>query len=252
MQKNLALRLCFDGSAFCGWQIQPNGPTVQAEVEQALLRATGQVVHVTGCSRTDAGVHARVFCCHVKFGQACNIPPAQLPAALNFYLPEQISVLACREVSNDFHARYDCRAKTYRYHIHNARQRDPFLLRRALLESYPLDEEMLAQQAAAFVGTHDFASFCAAGGSAKTTVRTVTRFDVVREDEDVFFFVRGDGFLYHMVRIMAGTLLDIAKGRLPQGSIPGILAARDRSKAGFTAPAEGLMLWDAEYEEQSI
>ena len=243
--RNLALTLRFDGAPFCGWQSQPNGPTVQAALEHAIQRATGEALRVTGCSRTDAGVHARQFVCNFRSGT--KIPCENLPAALNFYLPEQIAVLGCREAAPEFHARYDCVAKTYRYHIHNSRVRDPFLLRRALLEPLPLDEALLAREAAAFLGTHDFASFCAAGGSAKTSVRTVSRFDVLREGEEIFFFVRADGFLYNMVRIMMGTLLEIAKGRLPQGSIPEIIEARDRSRAGFTAPAEGLMLWEVEY-----
>jgi len=243
--QNFALTLRFDGAPFCGWQTQPNGPTVQAALEHAILRATGETVRVTGCSRTDAGVHARQFVCN--FPSGTSIPCETLPAALNFYLPDQIAVLACREAPPAFHARYGCVAKTYRYHIHNARARDPFLLQRALLEPAPLDEAMLAREAAAFLGAHDFASFCAAGGSAKTSVRTISRFDVIREEEEVYLYIRADGFLYNMVRIMVGTLLEIAKGRLPRGSIPEILAARDRSRAGFTAPAEGLMLWEVEY-----
>jgi len=243
--QNFCLTLRFDGSPFCGWQTQPNGPTVQAALEHAIEWATGEHVRVTGCSRTDAGVHARQFVCNFHGGT--KIPCGNLPAALNFYLPEQIAVLDCREAAPDFHARYDCKAKTYRYHIHNSRVRDPFLLRRALLEPSPLDEAMLAREAASFLGTHDFTSFCAAGGSAKTTVRTVSRFDIEREGEGIYFFIRANGFLYNMVRIMTGTLLEIAKGRLEQGSIPEILEARDRSKAGFTAPAEGLMLWEVAY-----
>jgi len=243
--QNFVLTLRFDGAPFCGWQAQPNGPTVQVALEQAILRVTGEALRVTGCSRTDAGVHARQFVCN--FHSETRVPVTRLPAALNAWLPEQIVVLGCREAAPEFNARFDCKAKTYRYHIHNARARDPFLLRRALLEPFPLDEALLAREAAAFLGAHDFTSCCAAGGSAKTTVRTVSRFDVRREGDEVYFFVRADGFLYHMVRIMAGTLLEIAKGRLPQGGIPAILAARDRSRAGPTAPAEGLMLWETEY-----
>jgi len=243
--QNFLLTLRFEGSAFCGWQTQPNGPTVQAALKHAIQRATGETLRVTGCSRTDAGVHARQFVCN--FHSETKIPCESLPAALNFYLPEQIAVLHCHLAAPDFHARYDCKAKTYRYHIHNSRVRDPFLLRRALLEPLHLDEVMLAREAAAFLGTHDFMSFCAAGGSAKTTVRTISRFDVLREGDEIYFFVRGDGFLYNMVRIMAGTLLEVAKGRLGQGSIPEIIAACDRSRAGATAPAEGLILWEVEY-----
>ena len=243
--QNYVLTLRFDGSAFRGWQTQPNGPTVQAALERAIFSATGETLRVTGCSRTDAGVHARQFVCN--FHSDTHIPCERLPAALNYYLPEQIAVLDCRPAAPDFHARYDCSAKTYRYHIHNARARDPFLLRRALLEPFPLDEALLAHEAEAFLGTHDFTSFCAAHGSAKTTVRTITRFDIQREGEEIYLYVRADGFLYNMVRIMAGTLLEIAKGRLPQGSIPAILEAQDRTRAGCTAPAEGLMLWEVEY-----
>jgi len=243
--QNFLLNLRFDGSAFCGWQAQPNGPTVQAALEQAILRVTGQALRVTGCSRTDAGVHAREFYCN--FFCDTRVPIERLPAALNAWLPEQIAVLGCTQAAPAFNARFDCRAKTYRYHIHNAPARDPFLLRRALLERYPLDENMLAREALHFVGTHDFASLRAAGGSARTSVRTVSRFDVLREGDEIYFFVRADGFLYHMVRIMAGTLLEIARGRLPRGSIPEILAARDRGRAGATAPAQGLMLWEVEY-----
>jgi tRNA pseudouridine38-40 synthase len=243
--QNVLLKLRFDGAPFCGWQAQPNGPTVQAALEQAILRVTGEALRVTGCSRTDAGVHAREFYCN--FHSGTGVPAARLPAALNAWLPEQIAVLGCFEAAPEFNARFDCRAKTYRYHIHNAPERDPFLLRRALLERRPLDLDLLAREAAAFVGIHDFASFRAAGGSAKTSVRTISRFDVRREDEEIYFFARADGFLYHMVRIMVGTLLEIAGGRLPRGSIPEILAARDRSRAGATAPAQGLTLWEVEY-----
>ena len=243
--QNFVLTLRFDGSAFCGWQTQPGVPTVQAALERAIFSATGETPRVTGCSRTDAGVHARQFVCN--FHSETRIPSERLPAALNFYLPEQIAVLDCRPAAPDFHARYDCKAKTYRYHIHNARVRDPFLLRRALLEPVPLDEALLAHEVAAFLGAHDFTSFRAAGGSAKTSVRTVSRFDVLCEGEEVYFYVRADGFLYNMARIMVGTLLEIARGRIAQGSIPEILAACDRARAGATAPAQGLMLWEVEY-----
>ena len=243
--RNLALILAFDGSGFCGWQVQPNGPTVQQSLELAIERVTGAHSRITGCSRTDAGVHAREFVCN--FHTQSNIACTKLPAALNFYLPPQIAVCSCREAPETFHARYDCVAKTYRYHIHNTGIRDPFLLGRATLEPFYLDANMLHAQAQAFLGTHDFTSFCAAGSSVKTHERTVTRFDVERNGNDVYFFVQADGFLYNMVRIMTGTLVDIAKGKLAPGSIPAILQAKGRTQAGVTAPPEGLMLWKVEY-----
>ena len=243
--RNLLLTLAFDGSAFHGWQVQPNGFTVQQALQDAIERVTSVRTSVTGCSRTDAGVHARAFCCN--FRTESRVPCEKFPAALNFYLPEQIAVRACREVDESFHARYDCAGKTYRYHVHNTGVRDQFLLRRAALEPFPLEADLLSQQADDFLGTHDFTSFCAAGSSVKTTIRTVTRFDVTREGDELYFFVRADGFLYNMVRIMVGTLLDIAKGRLPEDCVPGILAAKDRTRAGVTAPAEGLTLWEVDY-----
>lgn len=242
---NFALTLAYDGTPFCGWQLQPNGESVQQNIEHAIEQATGTHSRVTGCSRTDAGVHAREFVCN--FFSATHIPVEQLPAALNFYLPPQIAVRACRAVPQNFHARYDCKAKTYRYHIHNSPVRDPFLLNRATQINRPLDEVMLHTQAQDFIGRHDFAAFCAAGSSVKSTVRTVTHASVQRDGDSVFFIVRGEGFLYHMVRIMAGTLLHIAAGKLPQGSIPSIIASGDRAQAGPTAPVQGLCLWQVEY-----
>ena len=243
--RNLLLTLRFDGSAFHGWQVQPNGYTVQEAVQNAIAKVTGERVNVIGCSRTDAGVHAAMFCCNVRCHS--SLPCEKLLLALNFYLPKEIALWDCREVSPEFHARYDCKEKTYCYHVRNSRLRDPFLLGRALPEPFPLDAGMLHKQAQDFVGTHDFAACRAAGGSQKTTVRTITRFDVERENDDLRFTVTANGFLYNMVRIMVGTLLDIAKGRLPQDSIPAILASKDRKNAGVTAPAEGLWLIDIRY-----
>ena len=239
------MTLRFDGSVFHGWQVQPNGLTVQEALQAAIEKATGEKVNAIGCSRTDAGVHAAMFC--ANFCYHGSLPCDKLLLAINYYLPEQIAVIDCRDVPPEFHARYDCIEKTYRYHIRNSRVRDPFTLRRAAQISFPLDAEMLYAQARDFVGAHDFASFCAAGSSVKSTVRTVTQFDVTREGESVTFTVTANGFLYNMVRIMAGTLLDIARGRLPRGCIPGTLAAKDRAAAGYTAPAQGLWLIDVRY-----
>ncbi len=245
IMRNLLLTLRFDGSAFHGWQVQPNGVTVQQALGDAVERVTGSRAALHGCSRTDAGVHAHVFYCN--FRTECAIPADRLPAALNFYLCSQIAVLDCVEVPAEFHARYDCTGKTYCYVIRNARVRDPFLLNRATLVAAPLDEALLAREALAFLGTHDFAAFCAAGSSVKSTVRTVRRAEVVREGDEVRVFFEADGFLYNMVRIMVGTLFEIARGRLPEGCIPEILASGERARAGVTAPAEGLYLIDVRY-----
>jgi tRNA pseudouridine38-40 synthase len=243
--RNLLLTLRFDGSAFHGWQVQPNGYTVQQALQEAAAQVCGAPRHVAGCSRTDAGVHAAMFCCSVHWPG--GLPCEKIVLALNYYLPPQVVVTNCREVPPEFHARYDCKGKTYGYHVRNSRVRDPFLRGRALLEPFALDAALLHAQAQALIGAHDFAAFCAAGGGQKTTVRTVRRFEVLRDGDDVRFFVAADGFLYHMVRIMVGTLLDIAKGKLPKDCIPGILLTRNRSNAGVTAPPEGLWLVHVEY-----
>jgi tRNA pseudouridine38-40 synthase len=243
----LLLELRFDGEAYHGWQVQPNGLTVQEVLQNALEQVLGRREGVTGCSRTDAGVHARQFFCHLRTDHP--ISPARLAAALNHFLPPSAAVLSCREVPADFHARYSCRGKTYRYHIRNAAVRDPFLVGRCLLWPYPLPADLLHDAAQDFLGAHDFSAFCAAGSSADSKIRTVTRAEVRREGDDVFFFAAADGFLYHMVRIMAGTLLELAKtpDRCVPGRIAQILASQDRTQAGPTAPPAGLCLWEVRY-----
>ncbi|MDR2525007.1 MAG: tRNA pseudouridine(38-40) synthase TruA [Oscillospiraceae bacterium] len=248
--RNLLLTLRFDGSAFHGWQIQPNGVTVQAVLGTALERILGHRPNTHGCSRTDAGVHAREFYCSFRTGNP--IPADRLQVALNFYLPPQIAVLACREVPAGFHARYGCASKTYCYQIHNARVRDPFLQGRALQEAQPLDTALLAREARDFVGTHDFAAFCAAGSSVQSTVRTLRRAEALRTGEELRLFFEADGFLYNMVRIMVGTLLEIGRGKRPPGMLPQMIADKDRKQAGYTAPAHGLYLWAVTYPKNAL
>jgi tRNA pseudouridine38-40 synthase len=247
--RNICLLLRFDGSAFHGWQTQANAVTVQTTLEHAIERVTGEKTRVIGCSRTDTGVHAERFFCNFVL-QKSMIPTQKLPFALNYYLPVSVAALACREMPHTFHARYDCVQKTYCYLIRNSAVRDPFLQKRAYLERIPLDESLLGDNARDLIGVHDFAAFCACGGSAKTTVREVYDAHAERDGELVRFFVTANGFLYNMVRIMVGTLLDIAKNRLPSGSIPSIIASKNRACAGVTAPAEGLYLVDVKYNEQ--
>lgn len=238
--RRLLLTLRFDGSRYHGWQVQPNGVTVQQALQDAVEAVTGVRAGVTGCSRTDAGVHAEMFCC--TFDTDCAVPAARVPAALNASLPRDIAVYDCREVAADFHPRYAAMGKRYVYRIWNAPQRNPFLEGRALHWRDRLDEPALTRQAADFLGRHDFTAFCAAGSAVEDRVRTVRAARVDRQGEQVVFTVEADGFLYNMVRIMAGTLLDIAAGRLPPGCIPALLAGRDRTAAGRTAPAHGLYL----------
>lgn len=239
--KNYLLKISYDGSRYHGWQIQENAVTVQEVFQQALFQATGLHEELKACSRTDTGVHAREFCISLKTESA--IPPERMVAALNHYLPPDIAVKTCQEVPMDFHARYSCKGKEYSYEIWNHPVREPFLNGRALHYWYPIDEKLLGRAAAFFLGTHDFTSFCTLDSRDRGDLtRTVTRSAVERRGDLVLFTVAADGFLYNMVRIMAGTLLRVQRGKLSPEEIPEILAAKDRGRAGPTAPACGLYL----------
>lgn len=243
--QRLLLTLRFDGTRYHGWQVQPNGVTVQETLQNAVERVTGVRSGVTGCSRTDAGVHAAMFCC--TFDTASKLRGEAMALALNAYLPHDIAVYACRDVEPDFHPRYSAAGKRYLYRIWNSPLRNPFWEDYALQVKKPLDVGKLNAAAADFVGTHDFAAFCAAGSSVKDTVRTVKRCGVTREGELVTFVVEANGFLYNMVRIMTGTLLDMAGGRREWDSIPKALGSGKRTTAGATAPARGLILDEVFY-----
>lgn len=243
--RRILLTLRYDGTAYHGWQVQPNGITVQESLQDAIEAVTGVRAGVIGCSRTDAGVHADMFCC--TFDTASSLDGDKLASALNFHLPRDIAVYAAREVAADFHPRYHAAGKRYVYRIWNGRQRHPVYDRYALHRNQPLDADRLNRVAADFVGTHDFAAFCGAGSAVEDTVRTVTRCTVERQGDLVLFTVEGNGFLYNMVRIMVGTLLEIAAGRLAPDSIPAILHSGDRGQAGPTAPAHGLCLMQVFY-----
>lgn len=239
--RNLLITLSYDGAAYHGWQIQENALTVQEVFQQALARVTGGGEDIKACSRTDTGVHAREFC--VSLHTESRIPPERFPAALNRHLPPDIAVKTCRVVPEDFHARYSCKGKEYCYEIWNHPLRDPFLHNRALHYWYPLDEALLNEAAAHYVGSHDFTSFCTLDSREQGDMtRTVTTARVERQGNRVIFTVAADGFLYNMVRIMVGTLLRVQQGKLAPGQIPDIIAARDRRSAGPTAPACGLYL----------
>ncbi len=245
----LLLTIRYDGSAYHGWQVQPNAVTVQQVMQDAVERITGVRAGLTGCSRTDAGVHARMFCCTMDTHTALR--GEKLCAALNAVLPRDIAVYDVREVDDAFHPRYDATGKRYEYVIYNGRQRDPFYEGRAVHINRPLDERLLDAAAKGFLGTHDFAAFCASGSSVESTVRTVRAASVRREGDVVIFAVEADGFLYNMVRIMAGTLLDIAAGKIDATAVPSIIASCDRERAGVTAPAHGLYLHTVYYEERT-
>ncbi|NLG92517.1 MAG: tRNA pseudouridine(38-40) synthase TruA [Clostridiales bacterium] len=246
--RNLLLTICYDGSGYHGWQIQQNAVSVQQVFQEALVRVLHEKPDIKGCSRTDSFVHAREYCISLKTEH--TIPCARLLGALNHFLPEDIAVLDCREVSPDFHARYSCIGKEYVYQIWNNPVRNPFLNHRALHYWYALDLDRLNKAAAHFLGAHDFSSFCTMDARERgNLVRTVTKAECAREGDLVTFTVAADGFLYNMVRIMVGTLLRVAQGKLQPEDIPRIIEAKDRKAAGPTAPPCGLYLNHVYYEE---
>ena len=231
----------YDGTAYRGFQVQVEENTVCRVLQDALEQLFRVRPEIKGCSRTDSGVHAYAFC----FSFLCEkeIDPKRLPAALNTFLPPDVAVVQASFAPEDFHPRYDCLGKEYVYRVLNRRLRDPFYEKKALLWPGKLDEEMLNRAARAFVGEKDFTSFCGSNGKVKEDmVREITEFSVTRKGDEIFFRVRGTGFLYHMVRIMVGTLLQIAQSVYPEDSVEEMLQAKDRRVAGMTAPAHGLYL----------
>ncbi len=238
--RNLLLTLRYDGTDFHGWQLQPNAVTVQQELCNAFRKISGNDENIIGCSRTDTGVHANMFCCNVC--TECQVSTEKLPDALNFYLPATVSVYDCKEVDYDFHARYDCKGKEYVYLIYNGKYRNPFYENKALFYPYTIDAEMLDKQAKDFIGVHDFSAFCSAGTEITDKTREIYDCSVSRNGDIVEIRVSGNGFLYNMVRIIVGTLLDIQRGKIQKDSIKEIINSLDRNNAGVTAPGCGLYL----------
>lgn len=243
---NYAVFLSFDGTAYCGWQVQKNGISIQQTVQDAAEKVFGLRPDITGCSRTDSGVHAREYLCVIK--GVPEIPAEAVPLALCSVLPPDIAATSAAPVPDSFHPRYDCRAKEYEYVIWNSKIKNVFDSR-AWHCPKPLDETKMASLARAFTGKHDFSSYMAAHGKIKDTVREIKYFNVTRRGEYVILDVAADGFLYNMVRIMVGTLVHAAYGRTGL-SIERITEARDRSLAGPTAPAKGLFLNRLFYDEE--
>ncbi len=249
--RNIKLTIEYDGTNYHGWQSQKNAVAVQDVVVKAIRKLTGEEVRLIGASRTDVGVHA--------FGQVANfhtyskIPPERFSYALNSFLPEDIVIKHSKEVDMGFHARFSAVGKKYRYMIFNSDRPSALLRNRAYFVPVPMDLEAMQEAASHFLGTHDFAAFCATGGSAKTSVRTITDISVSKRHDyngDIFEIeVSGNGFLYNMVRIIAGTLAEVGMGKKRPDEIPGIINSRRREMAGITAPAHGLYLVEVYYED---
>ena len=245
-QRNLKLILCYDGSEYHGWQIQENADTIQGEIVKACQRILGETVTVYGCSRTDTGVHANEYCCNFK--TCVQREGRKIVYGLNAVLPEDIAVKSCEEVEFDFNSRFDTKRKQYIYKIWNAPYKNPFLQNKALHYPCKIDCDLLNAQCKDYIGTHDFSAFCSAGSVVKDKVRTIFDCSVERDGELVVFKVTGDGFLYNMVRIMVGTLLDINSGKIQPGSIGDIIMSGDRINAGITAKPYGLYLNKVYYD----
>ncbi len=249
----LFIRLMYDGTAYSGFQSQKNSRTVQEKLNEAAKLLFGFDCDVTGCSRTDAGVHALDFCAVISPKNPSDIismEAGRVPAALNFHLPEDVSVFYADYRDDDFHPRYSVKRKTYEYYIVNSTVRNPLWAKRAYMPRRFLDTQALAamkKAAACFIGKHDFAGFMSAGSSVAETVRTVYSCDVRDERGLIVISISADGFLYNMVRIISGTLFAVGCGRISADSIPGIIDSLDRSRAAETLPPQGLYLASVEY-----
>lgn len=245
--RNLLLTIAYCGKNLHGWQIQENAVTVQEVFQEALYQIIQERPDIKGCSRTDSGVHANCYCISMKI--AHPITNDHLMLAMNRYLPDDVAVLKVEDVPDDFHARYSCTGKEYVYKVWNSRVRNPFLQDLALHYRYDMDVEALNRAAQAFVGTHDFTSFCTLDKREKGDfTRTVKYFRVDRNGDLVTFTVAADGFLYNMVRIMVGTLLAMVQGRIAYDALSDIILAENRKCAGPTAPACGLYLNQVFYD----
>lgn len=251
-RRNIRLTIAYDGTNYHGWQIQRHQSTVQGILRDAVLRITGEEASIHGCGRTDSGTHARGLV--ASFVTLSRIPPKNLVKALNSLLPRDIRVLSAREVPHSFHARKSALSKVYRYQVYRGQVMPPHLAREHFHFPYPVNLGAMERAARHFVGEHDFASFAASGAVARAadkpgmgTVRRIFRCDLRASGLRLLLTVEGNGFLHHMVRNMAGTLLEVGRGRIPFGDFLELFARRDRNMAGFTAPASGLILLRVRY-----
>jgi tRNA pseudouridine38-40 synthase len=244
--RNIKLTLSYDGTEFSGWQTQPGRRTVQETLEQALARLTGaERVRLNASGRTDTGVHAVGQV--ANFQTASSLPAAAFVSGGNAHLPEDVVVLRAEDVPEDFDANRDALRKLYRYVIHDGEVPSPFLRRYACQSRWPLDAAAMARAARPLLGKHDFHSFETDWPNRTSSVRTVTHLAVNRVGDYLWIDVEADGFLYNMVRAIAGTLINVGRGYWPESQVLGILGAEDRTQAGPTAPAQGLFLMRVSY-----
>lgn len=245
--RNIKLTVEYEGKDYNGWQKQPNKLNIQGEIERAIQTVMKEEVELIGSGRTDAGVHA--------FGQVANFkinsefPIEKMATAINSQLKKSIRILKAEEVSLDFHSRYHCHQKTYAYIIDNSEQGTAIYRNITHHISQPLDIEKMQEAANYLVGEHDFSSFKSSGTSSKSSIRTIFNAQVLKEQERVNIMLTGNGFLYNMVRIIAGTLVEVGLGNIKPGEVKQILEMKNRQKAGKTLPAQGLFLMNVDYEK---
>lgn len=243
---NIGLVVEYIGTNYCGFQKQKNGITIQEVLETAIEKATAQKTTIVASGRTDTGVHALGQV--VNFKTDTTIAPEKLAIVINFHLPEDVKVVKSFLVSDDFNARFDATEKTYVYRVCNAENMSVFKINRALHFPKKLDIKLMENAAKKLVGEHDFSSFMASGSSVKTTVRTIKKLSIFKENDDIIFEITGNGFLYNMVRIIVGTLLDIGSGK-KQDNIEELLLGCRRKMAGKTVGAQGLYLKEVLYDK---
>ena len=243
--KRVKLVVAYDGTNYRGWQVQNNGETIESMLNRAISSLTGEEIHVMGSSRTDSGVHAMGNV--AVFDTEARMAADKFSYALNQRLPEDIRIQNSCEVPLDFHPRYQKTVKTYEYHILNREFPLPAYRLNAHFTYRPLDIARMQEAARYLEGEHDFQSFCAAGAQVKTTVRTIYELTVEKEGDLIVIRITGNGFLYNMVRIIVGTLVDVGYGRISPEDMPDIISSRNRSRAGFTAPPDGLYLRHVEF-----
>lgn len=244
--KNIFIEIEYDGTNYCGWQVQRNGMTVQQKIEEAIKETTGEDIRINGAGRTDAGVHALGQT--ATFNSETKIRPEIISKALNQRLPEDISIVSSREVPMDFHARFSATGKVYRYLIFNRQQRSPFHENKAYRYGKSLDLTAMKESLVHFTGTHDFQTFMASGSTVEDTVRRIDRLELDKTGDLITIEIEGNGFLYNMVRIIAGTILECGEGRKKPEDIPGIIDSCNRKRAGRTLPGHGLYLMKVKYE----
>lgn len=242
--KNLKVIIQYNGANYCGWQKQPDSLGIQGTIEKAIYEVTKEEVKLTGSGRTDAGVHALGQVANFKL--ECSIPEHKIPSALNAKLPKSISIIACTEVDDEFHSRYSAKGKRYRYLIYNNMYRSPIYKDTSYHVRYDLDFEKMCKEAKHLIGEHDFKGFMSSGSSVNDTVRTIYDITLEKQEDLIILEVEGNGFLYNMVRIIVGTLVDIGRGRINE-SLKDIINSKNRGKCGHTAPAHGLFLKKVDY-----